>query len=222
MGNYYEDKLNAQKLYQVYDTDIPRVKLYFDAEIDYVRKKLKGTERVLELAAGYGRIVKELAPSCGSIVGMDIAPENVELGQVYLKDHPNASMVTMDVHKMDFQEKFDVILCLQNGLSAMRADDRVIRSIIDLLAPGGTAFFSSYSANFWEWRLKWFEEQARKGLLGEIDYEQTKDGVIACKDGFRAFTHTPEDFARIGDEIGLPSFIEEVNRSCIFLVVKNT
>ena len=40
---------------------------------------------------------------------MDIAPENVELGQVYLKDHPNASMVTMDVHKMDFQEKFDVI-----------------------------------------------------------------------------------------------------------------
>ena len=28
MGNYYEDKLNAQKLYQVYDTDIPRVKLY--------------------------------------------------------------------------------------------------------------------------------------------------------------------------------------------------
>ena len=62
MNNYYADKLNAQSLFQVYDTAIPRIKQYLDAEIDFVRQNLTGSEDVLELAAGYGRIVKELAP----------------------------------------------------------------------------------------------------------------------------------------------------------------
>lgn len=222
MDNYYADKLNSQSLFRVYETDIPRVKQYLDEEIDFVRRKLSGTERVLEMAAGYGRIVKELAPYCDSIIGMDISAENVELGQEYLKGYPNASMVTMDAHDMAFDRTFNVILCLQNALSAMRANTSVIDHIIKLLEPGGTAYFSSYSAKFWEWRLKWFEEQADKGLLGEIDYDQTKDSVIVCKDGFRAITHSPEQLRKIGERIGLPYQIEEVDGSSIFLMIQNT
>ena len=74
-----------------------------------------------------------------------------------------------------------------------------LMAFINLLAPGGTVYFSSYSAKFWNWRLKWFEEQADKGLLGEIDYDRTKDGVIICKDGFKAITHSPESLKEIGD-----------------------
>lgn len=221
MANYYADKLNSQGLLQVYETSIPRIKQYLDEEVNYVRKKLTGTERVLEMAAGYGRIMRELAPHCKSIVGMDISAENVDLGKAYLNECPNASMVTMDAHNMTFGENFDVILCLQNALSAMRANNTVIDNIIKLLAPGGTAYFSSYSSNFWEWRLKWFEEQSQKGLLGEIDYSKTKDGVISCKDGFQAFTHSPEDFKKIGDYIGLPYYVEEVDNSSVFLVIQN-
>ena len=44
MANYYADKLNSQGLFQVYETSIPRVKQYLDEEINYVRKKLTGTE----------------------------------------------------------------------------------------------------------------------------------------------------------------------------------
>ena len=98
-----------------------------------------------------------------------------------MKDFPHAGMVVMDVHDMRFDRQFDVVLCLQNGLSAMRADDRVIKDIIGLLAPGGAAYFSSYSAKFWDCRLKWFEAQASKGLLGAIDPERTKDGVTFAR-----------------------------------------
>lgn len=220
MGNYYADSLNAQSLFRVYETAIPRVKQYLAAEIAFVKKSLTGTERVLEMGAGYGRIVKELAPHCASIVGMDISAKNVELGREYLHDCQNAAMVQMDAHKMVFDETFDVVLCLQNALSAMRADAAVMQSIIGLLAPGGTAYFSSYNSKFWNWRLQWFEEQATKGLLGEIDYEQTKDGVIVCKDGFRAVTHTPEALREIGEKTGLPYRIEEVDDSSVFLIIK--
>jgi len=222
MNNYYGEKLNSQKLFQVYETQIPRVKQYLQAEIDFVKKSLSKTQSVLELGAGYGRIVRELAPHCGSIVGIDISEESVELGREYLKDYPNASMVALDVHKMELTKPFDIIFCLQNGLSAMGADSTVIHKILETLAPGGTAYFSSYSTKFWDFRLKWFEEQAAKGLLGEIDYAQTQNGVIICKEGFRATIHLPEDFQKIGEESGYPYQVQEVDESSVFLIIHKT
>ena len=220
MGNYYAESLNSQKLFQVYNTAIPRIRQYFEAEIDFVRRQLTGREQVLEVGAGYGRIVRALAPSCAGILGMDISPDSVILGKEYLKDFPNADMVEMDVHHMHFDQSFDVTLCLQNALSAMRADDQVIQNILGLLSPGGTAFFSTYSANFWAWRIAWFQEQADKGLLGELDLEKTKDGVIVCKDGFRATTQTPEEYEAIGRASGLPYEVTEVDGSSLFLVIR--
>ncbi len=86
---------------------------------------------------------------------------------------------------MAFDGEYDVVLCLQNGLSAMKGDpyDLVERSM-KALVPGGRAFFSTYASGFWEWRLEWFKEQADKGLLGELDMEKTGDGKIVCSDGF--------------------------------------
>lgn len=220
MSNYYAEKLNSQSLFQVYDTAIPRIRQYLDSEIDFVKEKLLKTDRVLELAAGYGRIVKQLAPACNTITGMDISGESIELGREYVKDCPNADMVVMDVHQMFFEQPYEVILCMQNGLSAMRATPEVIDKILDILAPGGTAYFSTYSANFWDWRIKWFEEQAMKGLLGELDYDLTKDGVIVCKDGFRSTTQSFEDYQKIGVQCGYAYEIKEVDSSSLFLMIK--
>lgn len=222
MDNYYAKKLNSKKLFQAYDTQIPRVKQYLQAEIDFVKENLSNTQSVLELGAGYGRIIRELAPYCGSIVGIDISVESVGLGREYLKDYPNASIIAMDVHRIKFPKPFDVILCLQNGLSAMRADSTVIHKILDKVAPGGTAYFSSYSTKFWDFRLKWFEEQASKGIIGEIDYTKTKNGVIICMGGFKATLHSPDDFEKIGKELGYPYQVQEVDESSVFLIVYKT
>ena len=40
-ANYYAQNLNAQKLYQVYDTKIPRNKQYLDEEINFIRGRLR-------------------------------------------------------------------------------------------------------------------------------------------------------------------------------------
>ncbi len=119
-NNYYAQKLNSQNLFKVYETKIPRVKQYLDAEISFIRDYLTGRESVLELGAGYGRIIKELAGNCKSIVGIDISDETVSLGKEYLKDTSNVKIMAMDANNLTFEENFDVILCLQNGLSAMK------------------------------------------------------------------------------------------------------
>ena len=219
-NNYYDSKLNAQKLFMVYETKIPRVEQYLNAEIDYVRRSLKGTENVLELGAGYGRIVKELAPSCISILGIDISEDNVKFGNEYLKNTSNAKMMVMDVHNLTIKDSFDVILCLQNGLSAMKITFDTVKNIMNLVSSGGKIFFSSYSEKFWDVRLQWFQEQASKGLLGEIDIEKTKNGIIVCKDGFEATTASPEYFKEIGESLGYPFEIKEIDESSLFLVIK--
>ncbi len=218
--NYYKQNLNSQKLFKIYDTEIAEVKKYLSSEIQFIAKSLSGDESVLELGAGYGRVLKELAPFCGEIMGIDISEQNIALSKDYLKDVNNAQVLCVDVHKMDFKRKFDIILCIQNGLSAMKIDSTTLHKITDLLSDNGRAYFSSYSENFWEHRVKWFCEQSEKGLLGKIDMEKTRDGVIVCEDGFRAITHSVSDFEDIAKSLGMKYHIEEVDGSSLFLVVE--
>jgi len=221
MQNYYAGKLNAAKLFQVYETGIERVWQYLEAEIDFVRKDLQGHERILELGAGYGRIMKKLAPFAASIVGIDISEDSIAFGKAYLEDTPNCSLVAMDAHTLDYRNEFDIVICLQNGLSAMKGDPLdLVRRAMAALVPGGRAYFSSYSPRFWEARLAWFQEQASRGLLGEIDRGKTKDGKIVCKDGFTATTFSAGDLAELGDKVGCACRIEEVDESSLFAILE--
>lgn len=219
--NYYAKKLHAEKLYQVYQTGLGRVKQYFHAELQFVYQELTGQEKVLELGAGYGRIMKELAPRVSSITGIDISEDSVAFGTEYLKDEPKCRLIVKDVQQMHFDDEFDVVLCLQNGISAMKMEALgLIQQTMEMLVDGGKAYFSSYSPKFWHFRLAWFQEQAGKGLLGEIDFEKTKDGIICCKDGFVANTYTQEDLERLAKAVGYPYRIQEVDNSSIFLVIE--
>ena len=218
--NYYAQNLNSQKLWQVYDTKIPRIRQYLDNEIDFVRKRLNGAGKILETGAGYGRILKKLSSCADSFLGIDISDESVGFGREYLKGFPHIRLEVMDVHKLDFEEEFDVVLCLQNGLSAMKGEAlNLVNRCVRALKTGGSAYFSTYSGKFWDHRLAWFEEQADKGLLGKIDVNQTGGGVIVCEDGFRAITFTEEDFIRLGEASGCKYEIQEVDESSLFLII---
>ena len=81
---------------------------------------------------------------------------------------------------------------------------------------GGSVLLSSYAERFWEDRIGWFRLQAEHGLIGEIDEEATGEGVIVCKDGFRATTVTADDFRAIASDFGLVPIVTEVDGSSLF------
>lgn len=218
-GDYYARKLNAARLEEVYRTRLSRVRQYLEAEIAFARGFLSGRERVLELGAGYGRIMRELAPFSTSILGVELSEDSAAFGKEYLKDVPNAELRVMDAHQIGFAPEFDLVLCLQNGLSAMKGDPmNLVRRALSVLRPGGRAVFSSYSPKFWAHRLAWFREQAEKRLLGEIDEERTGDGIIVCADGFLATTFSAADLRALGEAAGCAFRLEEVDESSVFLV----
>ncbi len=222
MKDYYAQKLSAARLRQVYELAPSRVQQYLQAEIDFVRSKIKPMDRILELGCGYGRVIKQLAKQARAVIGIDTARESLTMARNLLNDLPSVHLCAMNATGLGFKDhQFDVVVCIQNGISAFQVDPRkLVREAIRVTRPAGIVLFSSYSEKFWDDRLHWFRLQAEQGLLGEIDEEKTGNGVIVCKDGFRATTYSAGQFLNLTAGLGVAAIITEVDESSLFCEIR--
>ncbi|MCK5238912.1 MAG: class I SAM-dependent methyltransferase [Candidatus Thorarchaeota archaeon] len=222
MGQYYTESLSAERLKRCYEIAPPRTIQYLEAEAQYVLSYISSNDRVLELGCGYGRFLEQLVAVCQSVVGIDISLGNLIMAERTLGSNHHLGLVQMNSSTLGFSDgEFDAVLCIQNGISAFKIDPLVlIRESIRLTRPEGVCIFTSYSDKFWKPRLDWFRLQSEEGLLREIDWDATQNGVIVCKDGFRATTYRPEDFRKFADIIGVESNIVEIDGSSICCVIK--
>jgi 2-polyprenyl-6-hydroxyphenyl methylase/3-demethylubiquinone-9 3-methyltransferase len=216
--NYYQEKLAAQQLVKCYQIAPPRVRQYLAAEIAYVIEKIETEDKVLDLGCGFGRVTPELAQKAAKVVGIDNSSASLMLAREKIRCIPNCSLVQTNALQLGFKNNsFDVVICIQNGVSAFHVNQKeLIKESLRVTKHEGIVLFSSYSNKFWQHRLEWFQMQADAGLLGEIDYERTRDGVIICKDGFTATTVGPGQFLSITSGLGVEASVVEVDESSIF------
>jgi len=221
MGNYYGEKLAGERLRQCYEVAPPRVKRYLEAEIQFVLSQLRPTDAVLELGCGYGRVALRLAESAKRVVGIDTSSESLDLARRIAGPGSRWKFLEMNALELAFPVgEFDAVVCVQNGICAFGVDQaQLICEALRVTRPKGRLLFSTYSEEFWPHRLAWFEAQAEAGLVGEIDYDATGDGVIVCKDGFRVDALTPKALRSLCASLGLSSRITEVDDSCVFCEV---
>jgi len=224
MKGYYKEKLASEKLLKVYEIAPPRVQQYLSAELDFVLKKISSKDLVLDLGCGYGRIIPQLARRAKFVVGIDTSYASLLMGKKMLSNISNCLLMEMNAINLGFLDhSYDVVICIQNGISAFHVDQKkLIRESIRVTRRGGTILFSTYSEKFWNNRLHWFQLQANAGLLGEIDLEKTGNGVIICKDGFTATTVSPAQLLELTREFDVPATIMEVDESSVFCEIINS
>ncbi len=220
-SNYYSQRLSAERLELCYAVAPPRVKQYLEAEIDHLLALIPRDAFVLELGCGYGRVLEFLAPVSRLACGIDTSLDSLRLAQRRLAALPNVIVAGMDAILPTFEPAaFDVVCCVQNGISAFHVDQRqLFAAAVGLAGPDGTVVFSSYADEFWEHRLEWFRIQAEHGLVGEIDESATSEGNIICKDGFSASTVSPERFRILATGCGKRVSVEVVDGSSVFCVM---
>lgn len=203
-----------------------RVKQYLDAEIHFVMDRLEQKSSVLELGCGYGRVTLELAKVAGRVVGIDTSTESVTLARELAGSSSECEFIVMDALDLRFSDdEFHAVVCIQNGICAFDVDrTKLVREALRVTRTGGRVFLSTYAEQFWPHRLEWFQLQAKRGLLGEIDLSSTGEGIIVCKDGFRAGAMSPADFRMLCTQLKIDPVITEVDGSSLFceLVVSST
>ena len=222
MKEYYDEVLSGYRLKQCYDVAAPRVKQYLEAEIKYVLSRLQFAESVLELGCGYGRITMQIANIAKRTVGIDFASESIEFARLYNRLSTCKYMV-MNALDLQFSDgSFDSVVCLQNGICAFNVDQELLlNEALRVTRKGGIILFSSYSDRFWSERLGWFEAQAAEGLIGEIDYDRSENGIIACKDGLRIGRMGPKNFKSLCSRVGINCNVFEIDDSSVFCEIIN-
>ena len=218
MHGYYSAKLAGERLRKCYDLASARVLRYLEAETAFVLSRLCPGDKALELGCGYGRVAARLCDIATRVVGIDTSLESLMLARRLDRRSLRCQFAQMDASALALANgEFDVVVCVQNGLSAFAVDPTlVLAEALRVTRSGGRILLSSYSASFWPERLRWFESQATAGLVGTIDYDHTRDGVIVCRDGFRAKTFSPDAFRFLCSGFGLSPVITTVDESSVF------
>ncbi len=220
--SYYANKLSGERLQKCYELAPPRVLRYLEAEIQHVLEFVEPGDDVLELGCGYGRVALRLAEKVGTVVGIDTSVKSLSLARRLAADHSTCTFLQMDAVDLALDaSSFDLVVCIQNGISAFGVDQgALVREAMRVTRPGGRVLFSSYSEKFWAHRLEWFESQAGAGLIGPIDYAETGAGTIVCTDGFRAGAMTAFDFHRLCSRTGADAVTQEVDDSSLFCMIR--
>lgn len=218
---YYRNKLSAERLKLCYQIAPPRVKQYLRAETEFVLQNIRSSDMVLELGCGYGRVLRKLVQKTKLAIGVDTSIDSLLLGRKMLSGFKSCILLKMDAVQLGFLDQtFDRVICVQNGISAFHVNQKdLIQESIQVTKRRGKVIFSSYSDKFWEHRLEWFRLQSKAGLVGEIDYEKTGNGLIVCKDGFTATTVSPGKFRELTAEFDVDTKTVEVDESSIFCVI---
>jgi len=101
---------------------------------------LAGSEAVLDLGCGDGKVTAELARCVtqGYVLGVDSSAAMIDLAShcYPVSQYPNLSFAQMDARRLDFAERFDVVFS-NAALHWVKDHQPVIEGIYRSLKPGG-------------------------------------------------------------------------------------
>ncbi len=101
---------------------------------------LAGTEDILDLGCGDGKVTAEIAACLrgGSVVGVDNSPSMIELAseRYPATEYPNLSFEVMDAVDLSFEERFDIVFS-NATLHWVKDHGQVVAGLYRCLRPGG-------------------------------------------------------------------------------------
>ncbi|HPX25420.1 MAG TPA: class I SAM-dependent methyltransferase [Treponemataceae bacterium] len=115
--------------------------------------KLKGNEKILDLACGFGRHSLELGKRGFSVTGIDITKDYIEEAKRQAQSAGvNNVYHCMDVRDVQFKEEFDVVLNMADGAIGYLEDDEENEKIFAIagraLKKGGKYFIDICNASY--------------------------------------------------------------------------
>ncbi|MFQ5507210.1 MAG: class I SAM-dependent methyltransferase [Planctomycetota bacterium] len=151
--------------------------------------------RVVDLGCGIGRVLRELAPFCKEITGVDVSDEMIRQGRDYLESVPNARLLcnsgaSLEELATDSVDFLYSLLCLihvgkRNCFRYLREIKRVLRSdgrallqFMNIQSPEGLEqFIGTVDTDF---PLEFYTLAELEQLLGSVGLEIQSSHLDQC------------------------------------------
>ena len=153
-------------------------------QVDFLidKLKLKGNERILDLACGFGRHSLEFARRGYDVTGVDITPEYVDYATKQAQtENLNARFICSDIRQVSFDNEFDVVLNMADGAIGYLENEeenlKIFRVISKALKIGGTHFMDIMNGSYAETHFpcKLWDEGEKSLTLSNFEWDkQTK------------------------------------------------
>ncbi len=153
---------------------------------------LSGSERILDVGCGDGKITAEIASRApkGSVVGVDPSRDMIRFAQTHYDSsaRPNLRFQVADAHTLPFQNEFDLVVSF-NALHWVPEQEAALRSIHFALISGGKA------------QLRFVPAGTRKSLENIVEEtRRTSRWSAYFQDFHDPYLHlTPEEYAAMAE-----------------------
>ena len=181
-----------------------------------IKKFLREDSIVLDVGCGWGREIKELAPFCKKIIGIDNDPNEIETAKSYLKDIPNVELFVQDAKKTLFPgEYFDIVISVGNTFGNLGDDkEAVLQEMERLIKKDGKILLSVYSKGANSKRATAYESIGLK-------IKTIENGKIIFEDGLVSEEFSKDELKEIFEKFQLKvRFIDIANIAVLCIVSK--
>jgi trans-aconitate 2-methyltransferase len=157
---------------------------------------LKGSERVLDVGCGDGKITAEIATRVprGSVVGVDASQDMIRFASSHFRPAawPNLRFQVADARRLPFRNEFNLVVSF-NALHWLPEQDAALRSIRSAMMSDGRALLRLVPAG------------ERKSLENVVEETRRSSRWAAHFSDFRdPYLHlTPDQYAAIAERNGL-------------------
>jgi trans-aconitate methyltransferase len=158
--------------------------------------KLEGSERVLDVGCGDGKITAEIAARVprGSVLGIDPSAKMITYAEGHwaTNQYPNLQFLVADARTLPFHEEFDLVVSF-NALHWVIEQDEALRSIYAAMKPGAAV------------QLRFVPAGPRKSLEDVIKETRQSPNWAPYFPGFHPpYLHLePKAYAELSEKIGL-------------------
>jgi trans-aconitate methyltransferase len=157
---------------------------------------LRGSERILDVGCGDGRVTARIAAQVpdGTVVGVDASRDMITFAtnRFDAANHPNLRFEAADARKLPFQDEFDLVVSF-NALHWIPDQYLALRSIRSAMKPDGLV------------QLRLVPKGERKSLEDVLEETRSSPRWIDYFGDFHdPYLHlTPEQYAALAEENGL-------------------
>lgn len=154
-------------------------------QVDFIIEKLelKGNEKILDLACGFGRHSLEFARRGYQVTGVDITPEYIDYATKQAQTEKlTAHFICSDIRDVKYENEFDVVLNMADGAIGYLENDEENQKIFGVISRalkhGGKHFMDIMNGNYAKTHFPCKLWDAGEKCLTLSDFEWDKENNI--------------------------------------------